>query len=157
MKRAFSRIAALALAASVACGCAGLIARPLPPKVEVAGIEGASFSGSSLKVGVVLNVHNPNAFPVAIDTLEANIAIEGTPAATGHLPMPITLAANADTRARIDTSADVQVLGNLVERVIRQGALAYEITGYAVLADGRRLDYRRKGELSAADLLKRMR
>jgi LEA14-like dessication related protein len=145
---------AVALAGALALsGCASLGSRPLPPRVEVIGVQRAAIDARDLTLTVVLNVNNPNAYAVGIATLQAEVAIEGSRLASARLPAPVTLAPAGDTRVEIDAHADLRSAGGLLERVLRTGRIAYEITGYAVLQDGRQLDYRRQGELSAADLL----
>lgn len=129
--------------------------RPVLPRVQVDRVQGATLVGNALTVLVTLKVANPNSFPFAIDVLEADVAIEGTPAAHGRLPAPITLAASGDTRVDIEARADVNVMAGLLERIVRRGHLAYEITGFLIAQDGRRLNYSKRGELNAADLLGR--
>lgn len=155
-QRVRSGFVALLAAAAMLAGCATLAPRPLAPRVDVLGVRGASLAGSALSLRVLLNVTNPNPFPVALDVLEADIEIESTRAARGRMPAPVTLAASADTKVEIDAQTDVAVLGSLFERALAKGRLDYAISGFVVLADGRRFDYRRRGDIAPADLLGRL-
>lgn len=141
--------------ASLIASCAGITQRPAPPRVEVAGLQGAMLAGNALTLVVTLRVTNPNPFPIAVDTLEADVTLEGTPAATGRLPAPVTLAASGETRVDVEARANVQVLTGLLERILRRGRLSYEITGFLVALDGRRLNFSKRGDLNAGDLLGR--
>lgn len=149
------RAAIVLAAATLVASCAGIAQRPAAPRVEVAGLQGATLAGNALTLVVALKVTNPNPFPIAVDTLEADVTIEGTPAATGRLPAPVTLAAGGETRVDVETRADLQVLTGLLERILRRGRLSYEITGFLVASDGRRLNFSKRGDLNAGDLLGR--
>ncbi|MEP6658017.1 MAG: LEA type 2 family protein [Betaproteobacteria bacterium] len=142
-------------AASLIAGCAGIAQRPVPPRVEVAGLQGAMLAGNALTLVVALKVTNPNPFPIAIDALEADVTLEGTPAAAGRLPAPVTLAASGETRVDVEARADVHVLTGILERVLRRGRMSYEVTGVLVALDGRRLNFSKRGDLNAGDLLGR--
>ncbi len=135
--------------------CAAFAPRPIVPRVQIEGIRTASLVNNAVTLLVAITVTNPNAFSVAIDQVEADVRIEGMPAATGRLPAPVTLAANGDTHVEVEARTTVDTLSRLVEIAVRKGHLAYEVNGFAIVQDGRRITYQKHGELKAADLLGR--
>ena len=135
--------------------CAAFAPRPVVPRVQIEGIRAGSLANNAITLLVALKVTNPNAFAVAIDQVEADVRIEGLPAATGHLPSPVTLAGNGDTRVEVEARTTVDMLSRLIDMAVRKGRLAYEINGFAIVQDGRRITYQKQGELKPEDLLGR--
>ncbi len=147
---------ATAVVVSTICAlqsCAAFAPRPIVPRVQVEGVRAGSLVDKAVTLVIALKVTNPNAFAVAIDQVEAEVRIEGSPTATGHLPMPVTLVANGDTHVDVEAHTTLDALSRLLEAALRKGRLAYEINGFAVVQDGRRITYEKQGEMRPADLL----
>ncbi|MDQ6618815.1 MAG: LEA type 2 family protein [Pseudomonadota bacterium] len=150
-------IAIAVLACGMLCGCAGVITRPLPPKVDVQGMQTVVLPGGETRFRVRLNVHNPNAYDVAVQAIEATIRIEEQPIATADLPQPVVLRGDSDTQVDVDARPDFSALAGAFDRVLRRFKAAYQVTGYAVIQDGMRLNFDKRGELPLADLLGKLR
>ena len=135
--------------------CAAIAPRPIVPRVQIDGLRAASLVNNEITLIVGLKVTNPNAFAVTVNTVEAEVHIEGLPAATGRLPTPVTIVASGDTHVDVEARTTVDTLSRLLDTVMRRGRLAYEITGYAIVEDGRRITYQKQGEVTAAELLGR--
>jgi len=148
----------LVLAAMLSlAACAAVGTRPLPPRVEVEGVRLAAAPSGDPVVDVRLGVDNPNAFPVSIRSIDATIRIEDVAIAVASLPAPVTLVASGRTMLDVEARPDIAALRQVVERLLRTLRAGYEVAGSAVIQDGMRLDFRRRGDLPIADLLRRLR
>lgn len=147
--------AVLALMLAALQSCAAVAPRPVLPRVQIEGVRTASLVDNAVTLVVGLRVTNPNAFSVAIDTVEAQVHIEGLPTAVGRLLAPVTLVANAHTRVDVEARTTVDSLSRVVETIARRGRLGYEISGHAIIEGGRRVTYQKQGELTLSELLGR--
>ncbi|MEO5699154.1 MAG: LEA type 2 family protein [Casimicrobiaceae bacterium] len=152
----FGLAAVLVLALGMG-GCASFVPRPLPPQVDVAGVRLVTGSADALRARVLLDVRNPNPFAVALQSVDARLAIEEIAVATAELPTPVMLQASGTTRVEVEARADLGALQQVLSRVLRKLAAAYDVVGVAVVQDGVRLNFRKHGDLPIADLLGRLR
>ena len=134
-------------------GCAGLPAKPLPPKVELAGVRVVSLQPADLRVAVTLRIDNPNAFALDVAAIEAEIGVNGVRLAGATLPAPVSIAAVATTPVQLELHTRVRDLAQVLERADGSGRMPYDITGTAVLGNGTRLPFARRGELPVGDWL----
>jgi LEA14-like dessication related protein len=144
--------ASLALVAMVA-GCAALAPKPLPPTVELAGLRVTRLAPADTRLRVALTVRNPNAYALGLSALDATMTIEGERFATGALVAPVTVAASGEARVELDVRTDLFAVAVVTDRVSKERKARYELTGSAVVQDGMRLPFTRRGELPVADLL----
>ena len=145
-------------AAVVACallfaGCEGLPTKPLPPKVELAGVRVLSLAPSDLRLAVALRVDNPNAFALDVATIDAEIGVNGVKLADAKLPAPVSIAAAATTPVLLEMRSRVKDLAQVLGHADGSGRMPYEMTGTAVLGNGTRLPFSRRGELPVGDWL----
>jgi LEA14-like dessication related protein len=142
-------VAALLLVA----GCAALAPRPLPPKVELAGLRVTRLAPADTRIRIALDVQNPNAYALAVSALDATVTVEGERLAIATLASPVTLAATADTRVELEARTDFAAVAAVADRVARERKARYEVAGSAVVQDGLRLPFAKRGELPVGDLL----
>jgi LEA14-like dessication related protein len=139
---------ALAAVALVAVACTTLPVRPLSPKVTLSQVRVVRLQPAGVALRVTLDVDNPNPYPLAVAALDAAITVNGVPLADVKLPAPVTLSASAATGVDIDVTT---TLDRAIEALRRgdggAGALPYEVTGTAMLGDGVRLPFSRRGAL----------
>jgi LEA14-like dessication related protein len=147
LRRAFASVALLALAA-----CAGLVPRLAPPEVRGASVAFVQVERRQVQLALELQVHNPNDVAVELAGLETSVRLEGVPVGQARLARPVTLAALGETRIDLDVRADVGAVLPLLAGGFATGrsAFDYEIAGVAVLADGRRFPFTRRGRTGAA-------
>jgi hypothetical protein len=65
----------------------------------------------------------------------------------------VTLEASAETRIELDVRADLLAVAAVADRVSKERKARYEVTGSAVVQEGRRLPFAKRGELPVGDLL----
>ena len=75
-------LAAFALVAALAAGCAGLPGRD-PLRVAVVGIDALDGQGLELRLAIKLRVQNPNDSAVEFDGAALELEVNGKPLATG--------------------------------------------------------------------------
>jgi LEA14-like dessication related protein len=143
----------VAAALLLGAGCAALAPRPLPPKVELAGLRVTRLAPADTRIRIALDVQNPNAYALAVSALDATVTVEGERFATATLASPITLAATADTRVELEARTDFAAVAAVADRVARERKARYEVAGSAVVQDGLRLPFAKRGELPVGDLL----
>ena len=152
---------AVVAGAIVLAGCASLGPRPLPPKVYVDSVQTVVGSNGDTRFRVRLDVNNPNAYDVAVSAIEATVRIEDQAIATANLPQPVVLKASAESKLDIEARPDFNALAKAFDRMLRRLAIAYEVTGFAVI-DARqsgdmRIPFGKRGELPLSDFLGRLR
>jgi len=141
----------------VLCGCAAVRPRPLPPKVEVDTVSFAVAPVGEVRLRVSLDVTNPNAYDIPIASIDATFRLEDTVVATATLANPVTLPASGKTFVEIEARPDFAAMRQVMERVLRRMSAHYEVTGAAVVQNGVRLPFTKRGEVALADLLGNLR
>lgn len=144
--------------AAVACAlliaaCAGLPLKPLPPKVELVGVRIQSLAAPELRLLVRLDVDNPNPFALDVARIDAEVNVNGTQLAVATLPAPVSVAASTTTGVELELRSRLDQLARALERADGSGRMPYALTGTAVLGDGTRLPFARRGELPVGDWL----
>jgi hypothetical protein len=147
------RTGALVACALLIAACAGLSLKPLPPKVELAAVRVQGLAGGDLRLAVKLDVDNPNPFALDIARIDAEINVNGTQLAVATLPAPVSVAASATTGVELELRSRLDQLARVLERADGSGRMPYAVTGTAVLGDGTRLPFARRGELPVGDWL----
>jgi LEA14-like dessication related protein len=136
------RVAAVAAACALAA-CASLGERPIPPQVSLAAITAGVSTGEGARAHLTFAVYNPNAFDLAVRSLDYQLSVDGRQAAAGALAEPVRLAAGETTKVGLDVRVDLREMGRALDHALRRGQLPYEVSGTLVLADGVRLPFRR--------------
>ena len=143
---------AAALVALVA-GCAALPPKPLPPQVALETVRVARLTAADARIVVTLAVRNPNAYDLAVNALDASLALEGEPLLDGSLKAPAVLAAGADTRIDVEVRTTLAAVAAALDRLSRRTTVHYDLTGTAVVQDGLTLPFARRGDIPVGDLL----
>ena len=147
------RTGAVVACALLIAACAGLPLKPLPPKVELAAVRVQSLVAGDLRLAVKLDIDNPNPFALDIARIDAEINVNGTQLAVATLPAPVSVAASTTTGVELELRSRLEQLARVLERADGSGRMPYEVTGTAVLGDGTRLPFARRGELPVGDWL----
>lgn len=146
-------IAALFFSAALLCACASLAPKPLPLDVRLDTVRISRFEPFDTRVVIGLVVHNPNGFDVAVNDMEAILAVHEEPLLTGRLKAPQTLAAHADTGVEIEIQTDFGKMATALQRITYEQSFRYSVRGSALLQTGIPLSISRSGELPASDFL----
>jgi LEA14-like dessication related protein len=149
---ALTTLAVLMLAA-----CANFGPRIDPPKVDVVDVRLDRIEGADAWFVAHVILANPNDREIAVDSLDATLAIEGETVATAALTTPVSLPAKgsaaADIAARTGIDAILRAVAGAMRRLgATPGAspsLHYTLEGQAKLANGLQVPFRRTGELES--------
>ena len=146
-----------ALAVLVVAACANFGPRVDPPKVNVVDVRLDRLEGADAWFVASVTLDNPNDREIAVEALDATLAIEGEVVATAGLTAPVTLPAkgtgSAEIAARTGVDAILRAVGNAMRRIGSGTApgnspsLHYALEGQAKLANGLQVPFRRTGEL----------
>ena len=147
----------LAMAVLVQAGCATLVSKPLSPEVRLDGVRVAKLSPGDTRLAFRLVVTNPNGYDLVVNELDYTIAVLDLPLARGALDTRTVLPAGAETPVELELRTDFVRLSSVLERMSRTGVVRYEATGSALVQDGARLPFARRGEVDLAKLLERAR
>jgi len=117
------------------------------------GLRITRISAQDTRLVVSVVASNPNEYDLAMSSLEAEMNVDGETLFTATLAAPVTLPANAETRVEIEARTGFLAIMTALERFSRQRTVSYELAGSAVVQNGWRLPFRRRGELPGAQLL----
>jgi LEA14-like dessication related protein len=138
---------------AILAGCAAIAPKPLPPTVQLESLRVTRLAPADTRLRVALRVRNPNAYALGLSSLEATMSIEGERFAAGGLVEPVTIAAAAETRVELEVRTDFGAVAAVADRVTKERRARYEMNGTAIVQDGMRLPFAKRGELPVGDLL----
>ncbi len=108
-----------------------------PPEVQVDGIRLRRLSMGRADLAVHLRVANTNGFPVGLERLQYDLAVNGRSWAAGHSEEPVNVEANAARTLVLALALDLSELGTSVyNQLLRQQPLDYRLTGELELTTG---------------------
>ena len=142
-------IVVLALALSGCAGLSNLQGIIQPPRFEQAPNQPAELrllgpsahsplGGAGVRIWI--QVTNPNPFGFTLSTLNADLSLEGSHAATGDFPLGLPLTAGQQTVVPLDLAisfADVPGLSRTLGRLATGGTAAYQLDGTVGVEAGR--------------------
>lgn len=99
------------------------------PQVELAKVElkGVSFSGADVRLA--LNVKNPNAQAINVQSLDYTITLAGAQVATGNLPSPLDLPAKGTGSFGTDIKLSFSKAAAAMEAIKKASNADYSIGG----------------------------
>ena len=125
------------------------------PEVAVVAVRFDRLSGTAAHFTVVLDLVNRNDREIAVDTIEAELAIEALAVGTARLAAPLRLPAGGQARASLDVQAGwaaaLRAIAASARRADTDGAahgVRYAVTGLATLMDGGTVPFSRAGEFA---------
>ncbi|UXY16665.1 LEA type 2 family protein [Chitiniphilus purpureus] len=110
-------------------GCAGVPAHFEKPTVSLAGLSLKEAGLFEQRFTLVLRVQNPNRFALPLNGLDADLAVNGKPLASGVAAQAVTVPALGDAKVRIDVVSNLATLARQLRRADGQGLPRYRLTG----------------------------
>jgi LEA14-like dessication related protein len=142
-------MAAFALVFSALAACASFGTRLAPPKVTVEGIAVGGIRGSDAMVTLSLRLENPNAADLMLQSLRFGLSINDIGLTSGATARVETIPAGGSALIELETRTNI----NAVLQVIalsasgRMSSLQYALDGEAVVQNGVRLPFARRGDI----------
>jgi LEA14-like dessication related protein len=121
-------VVAVTLLAAVACS------KPKPVQITPQSVQLASVGPDGVGVSLLLNVHNPNGFPIVAQAVSATFELEdGSELGRGNSTTAFTIPADGDTALPAELSMRWTNLAALTPYALAGKALPYRISGTARL------------------------
>lgn len=114
------------------------------PKVSIQQIQVQDISLTQGTAVIILNVSNPNAFPIPLQGIEYGLALNGRVVASGDQPENITIGARQDVPVKIPVTLDFAEILRLTPEMIRSRTVAYDLGG-AVRLPFVKIPFQRQG------------
>jgi len=149
-------VAGLCLAGALAAlaGCSRF-ADAIPPEVHMADLRPAGGGLFEQQFVVELRVVNPNDFPIDVQGMTFDLALNGQPFAKGLTNQSVTVPRLGEARVPVAASTNVLDLARQLLGLAGSGDLSYRISGVAYLAKGLGVDavpYEQAGSLGLSSL-----
>lgn len=146
--------------AALGCGVEDLKREVVkPPKVNLKAVGLKSPTVQGLPLICVLEVENPNPVTVKILGYDYEVWMEKRSVAQGESSQPFTLPARGETVVEVPVLLKLRALPGLVPQALKEGKLAYKITGGLRLPQtlGLRVPFRFTGDITADQGLNHLR
>lgn len=148
-------LACAVLFATLLASCA-IAPRLEAPKVAVERVRVDRLTPADARFTVFVAVANPNDREVAVDTIDAALAIEDVPVGTARLAAPVRLpargAVTAELAARATLASALEAASSLARRAEAAGGVPptvrYAVSGTATIDGGTTIPFRRTGEVA---------
>jgi LEA14-like dessication related protein len=107
----------------------GDLSLPKLPTVKVNALELGDIGLTEITLNLVLDVANPNAFPIPLEAVTGNLAVSRANVATILLPEAVALVAAATTPVTLPITISVADVSSDVIKQVRSGKATYDLTG----------------------------
>jgi hypothetical protein len=126
--------------------CAAVAVRPEPPQPSIEAVQLAGGTGNIIRLGLTVKLHNPNDSDLALEVVELNVALNGSPATGGSALSKIYLPASGDVTIKLERSVPLEAIIFQLLPVGPNRIVKYEIDGSATTTTGVTLALTGKGE-----------
>lgn len=153
--RRIIRTLLLGLALALLSGCAGLLARPVPPQVNIVAISLTDANLFEQRYHIKLRLQNPNDFDLSIDGVQFQVQLNGRPFASGISSAPVSVPRFGMAVIEIDAvSTLAEVARQLNDIVMGQTqGVRYTLTGKVHLArPAMELPFHQEGDMKLPSL-----
>lgn len=138
-------------------GCAGMVNKPEPPRLTLAGFELRDAGLMEQRFALRLRVQNPNDFKLAIKALDYRLDLNDQPFASGLSNQPVTIDSFGTELIEVEAYSDIFGMLRRIKDYLRSDRkFVYRLTGNAVLSEprSRKLPFEHSGELNWAQAYK---
>ncbi len=127
----FSRIFSLFLLLFTLAGCssAGIKGVVEPPVVQVHKVEMGKFNLSGGTATFVLDIQNPNKFPIPLAGFDYGLSLNGVPVARGNKEKRVTIRAGGSEKVTVPLSLSFTNMMSMIPGLLRDKHLNYALDG----------------------------
>lgn len=131
--------------------CAASLKRP---EIGLAGIELVGFGRVEQRFLLKLNIRNPNAVDIQLNTLDFDLELSGTPFAKGVAEKAALIPQGGESVLEVMTVSRLAQVLTVLRELQKQGQerVPYRIVGYAEVEGFGRLPFERRGEIAVSAL-----
>jgi len=100
-----------------------------PPKVQVHKVEMGNFSFSGGSALVVLDIQNPNRFPIPLSGFDYGLSLNGAQVAKGVKEQKVTIRAGESQKVEVPLTLSFTNMVNMLPGLLRDRNLNYSLDG----------------------------
>jgi len=133
VKRVLSLVVMACIASGSFCGVTGCATTPpgapfVLPRIHVQRVRTLHVDSKGLLAEVLINVENPNPFPIRMDKVTYDLSFENRPTATGETLQPLTIPARGNTLTTVQLRAPLQSVMAAGAVLLFMGEVPYTLT-----------------------------
>jgi len=119
-------ISFLSLAGCSSAGVKGLVE---PPNVQVHKVEMGRFNLSGGTATFVLDIQNPNRFPIPLAGFDYGLSLNGVQVARGDKEQRVTIAAGGSQKVTVPLTLSFTNMINMLPGLLRNRTVDYQLGG----------------------------
>ena len=112
-----------------ACSSAGIKGLVEPPKVQVHKLEMGSLSLSGGSATIILNIQNPNKFPIPLAGFDYGLSLNGVQVAKGDKEHKVTIKSGETQKVSVPITLSFSNMLNMIPGLMRSSELDYSLDG----------------------------
>ena len=112
-----------------ACSSAGIKGVVEPPKVQVHKVELGDFNLSGGSATFVLDIQNPNRFPIPLAGFDYGLSLNGIKVADGNKEQKVTIGAGQSQKVTVPLRMSFVNMVNMIPGLLRNRSLNYQLDG----------------------------
>lgn len=126
------------------CSSAGIKGIVEPPNVQVHKVKMGSFNLSGGTATFVLDIQNPNSFPLPLAGFDYGLSLNGTPVANGNKKQRVTIPARGSQKVTVPLSLSFSNMMSMIPGLLRNRSVNYQLDG-SVHLPGFNIPFQRTG------------
>ena len=111
------------------CSSTGIKGVVEPPVVKVHKVEMGSFNLSGGNATFILNIQNPNRFPIPLAGFDYGLSLNGTAVARGNKKQRVTIPAGGSQKVTVPLSLSFTNMMSLIPGLLRNRNVNYQLDG----------------------------
>ncbi len=112
-----------------ACSSSGIKGVVEPPKVQVHKVELGNFNLSGGTATFVLDIQNPNKFPIPLSGFDYGLSLNGIQVANGTKEERVTLKGGDSQKVTVPLTLSFTNMMNMIPGLLRNRTLDYKLGG----------------------------
>ncbi len=111
------------------CSSSGIKGVVEPPKVQVHKVEMGRFNLSGGTATFILNIQNPNRFPIPLAGFDYGLSLNGVKVADGNKEHKVTIGAGQSQKVSVPLTLSFTNMMNMLPGLLRNRNLNYQLDG----------------------------
>jgi len=122
-------VMAFVLSFLTACSSSGIKGMVEPPKVQVHKVEFGNFNLSGGTATFVLDIQNPNRFPIPLAGFDYGLSLNGVKVARGNKEHKVTIKSGESQKVSVPLTLSFTNMANMLPGLLRNRSLNYDLDG----------------------------
>jgi len=111
------------------CSSSGIKGLVEPPKVQVHKVQMGSFNMSGGTATFILDIQNPNSFPIPLSGFDYGLSLNGVPVARGDKEKKVTIKGGGSEKVEVPLTLSFGNMMNMLPGLLRSRQLNYKLDG----------------------------